>query len=376
MWKSAFRFMVYDRPKFAGIIFGIIISVFLIGAQLGILGGLLETSIGIAKGNEAYIYVVNPKSTAASFLVNMDVRVGNELRSIPGVEKVYPVIVTMGSIKSPNGQTGSVTIVGVQAPGYVGGASKYSPGTQLSNLQNEGAVIVDNGDLKNLDNAKVGDHFTINDQKVYISGLSLDNGGLGQQNIITTIERARKLASFNANEVSAFLVKTTSADPLVQKQIVKRITKTIPKVKAATGIDFKRDSIEYMKKASGIMISFMILVGFALVTGLIIVGLTMYSSVNDRIRDYGTIKAIGGGNGFIIKMIMTQSVIYALLGFSCARLLLYGIQYIMHAANKSMQFSTEVILFLISSTLIISVISSYFSLRKIVKLEPVQIFRM
>jgi putative ABC transport system permease protein len=98
--------------------------------------------------------------------------------------------------------------------------------------------------------------------------------------------------------------------------------------------------------------------------------------VNDRIKDYGTIKAIGGDNKFIAKLIMGQAVLYALIGFSFAMALLCGLRYAMIANNNSMNFSPSLIAFLIIATLVLCVVGSYFSMRKILKLEPVQIFRM
>ncbi len=376
MWETAFRFMVYDKAKLLGILFGIIISVFLIGAQMGSLEGIIKSSIGIVNGNEEYVFVVNNKSTSAASLVDLDTRVGNEVQSIEGVEKVYPVVVSVGNVKYQSGNTNYCVLVGVEDPDYAGAPKEYLPGSHFNDLQNEGAVIVDAGDLENMGNAKLGDYFSINNTRVYISRISVNNLGLGTQNIVTTIERARKLTNMSTNKVSAFLIKTNSNDPIINKRIANNITKSIPNVNAYTGTDFSDISKTYMETSSGIVIGFRILVAFALITGLIIVALTMYSSVNDRIKDYGTIKAIGGTNNYISKMIMTQSIIYSILGFVFALTLLYGLQYVMVLTNNAMGISPSLIVFLLVSTLIISVVSSYFSLRKILKLEPVEIFRM
>src|SRR6187402_1648334 len=156
MWRNAYRFMIYDKAKFFGILFGVVISIFLVGAQLGLLNGLLDNNVGITKGNTNYLFVVNKKSTSAISLLNMDKRVGNELKSIDGVDKVYPVVVTMGSAKFKSGATGMIAVVGVQGPDFVGGPKNYLPNSNLNDLQNEGAVIVDNADLENMENIKVG----------------------------------------------------------------------------------------------------------------------------------------------------------------------------------------------------------------------------
>jgi putative ABC transport system permease protein len=374
MWQTAYRFMIYDKAKLGGILFGIIISVFLIGAQLGSLDGMISKLISFIKNNTEYIYVVDSKSTSTSTLLNVDKRVGAELYSIAGVAKVYPIVVAMAIVKYKSGTTDNATIIGVQSPDFAGSPKAYLSGTNLYNLHDEGTVIVDKADLEKMGNAKVGDYFFINNIRVKISGISVDNAGLGQQNIITTIERARMLSNTNANVVAAYLIKPTLEHN--RRDIISSINHQIPKVKAYDGEEFKIVTENYLKSSSGIVIGFMILVGFALFTGLIIVGLTMYSAVNDRIKDYGTIKAIGGNNAYIAQMIMIQAVIYAIIGFTMAMSCLFGLQYVMTAANQAMIYTPMMILFLAGTTIAISAIASYFSMRKILKLEPVQIFRM
>lgn len=372
MWNTAFRFLLYDKTKLTGILCGIVISIFLIGAQLGFLDSILDQCLGITKGNEEYIYVVDQKTTSSSSLVNIDKRVGYELQSIPGVAHVYPVIVTAGTCKFKSGATGAATIIGVQSPAMAGAPREYNPGSAI----HEGEIIVDADDLENMENVQMDDQLTINDIKVKISGISLNNAGLGMMNIITTIDCARRLSKFSPNHVSAYLIKSNTPDTLLQRSIVNAINHAIPTVKAYTGKDFAFTSIEYIKKASGIVANFMLMVGFSLVTGLIIVGLTMFSAINDRIRDYGTIKAIGGGNRLIAWFIFQQAVLYAVIGFLLSMGTLYGLQALMAMAHKPIVYSSGTILFLFISTLVISLAGSLFSMRKIIKLEPVQIFRM
>ncbi len=376
MWYNAFRFMIFDKSKLIGILFGIVISVFLIGAQLGIFDSILDSTTGITKGNADYIFVVNSKSVSALQLQNIDVRVGYELQSLPGVLKVYPVVLTAGTIKLPSGATGAASIIGLQGPDFIGGPKEYTSETDLGNLLNEGAVILDKGDLTILEGLKMEDFFLINDTRVFLSGMSVNNPGFGQVNIVTTIERARQLSGLSLNFVSAYMVKTNSADALINEQIAQNITQVIPSVKAAIGAKFMEETLSYMMEVSSISVSFGMLIGVALLSGLVIVGLTMFSSVNDRIKDYGTVKAIGGGNGFIIRLILTQAAIYALTGFTFAMCLLWCFQQVMISANQGFSISLVRIMNLLLATAVISVTGSWFSLRKILKLEPVQIFRM
>jgi putative ABC transport system permease protein len=371
MWKTALNFMTYEKAKLAGILLGIVISMFLVGIQLSLVDLFMEKSTSFLRGNHEYIYVVDQKSTSSTTLSDVDNRVGYQLRSIPGVDKVFPVIVSGGTCKFQSGRAANVCIIGVQYPEMAGGPKQYTADTKLATLRNEGAIMIDKSDLPKVENLKTGDYFYLNNHRVFISGMTKKNDGLGVPYVITTIERARQLTGFNPNHVSAFLLKSTTSDPLVQSRIVEQINSTIPNVKAYTGEDFVNETKDYNKRTNGILGSFYMMITFALISGGIIVGLTMFSSVNDRIRDYGTIKAIGGSNMIILKLILRQGILYTAIGFLLTTILLFALKF-----PLGVNFSAGLLLFIFLMTLTLSLAGSFFCLRKIFKLEPVQIFRM
>ncbi|AQG81734.1 ABC transporter permease [Spirosoma montaniterrae] len=375
MLQTAFRFISYDISKMLGILAGIVISVVLIGQQLGIFNSMIDNMRGLAKHNPNYIWVVNQKSMSAMQMLNIDVRVGRELQSVPGVRAVYPVVLAGGSAKTTKGTKTSIQLIGIQAPDFKGGASAYTPETNLSELINDGAVIVDQLDMPTMDSLSVGDYFTINDQRVYVSGVSRGMTGFGSSYMITTLERARKLSNMDANYVNAFLVDVDTA-VTTRPALIQRIGQELGQVKAMPGSEFGNETLRYMLETSNIAVSFGMMVLFAIISGFAIVGLTMFSSVKDRIRDYGTIKAIGGSNGLIRRLILTQAGLYAVLGYGVAYGFLMLMKLAMAGGRMAVSYPPWLIALLVVVTLVISLISSLIAMRKITKLEPVQIFRM
>lgn len=51
-----------------------------------------------------------------------------------------------------------------------------------------------------------------------------------------------------------------------------------------------------------------------LLVGLITVALSMFSSVVDNLRQFGTLKAIGSTNGDLARLLLMQALIYGLVG--------------------------------------------------------------
>ncbi|WP_305951883.1 ABC transporter permease [Emticicia oligotrophica] len=371
MLKEAFKFMWYDKTKMFGILFGIILSVFLIGQQIGICFSLLNSTISLAKFNQNYIWVVSDKSQQVSDLPLLDMRIYRELMSINGVKKVNQLIVGGGSAKFSNGTKTSITMIGTQAPSYAGGPWKFAFGN-LQDLQQEGAVIGDSYDPIQGKNIKIGDHFEYNGNRVVLIGQTKGAKGLGVAYGFTTVDRARKLCKIPTTKASAFLVEWENGASV--EQVIRAINKEIPGVKARDGKTFTNESLKYFALNSGIVASFGLLVVFAIITGFAIVGLTMFSAVNDRIKDYGTIKAIGGTNGVIRNLILWQATIYSIVGFAVAYFLLFGF---VQATKKNLdiQITPELTAFLIIITLIIAVLGSLLAMRKITKLEPAAVFR-
>ena len=55
--------MWFDKAKMFGILFGMVLSVFLVGQQVMIALALLGSTVSLATYNQQYIWVVSPKST-------------------------------------------------------------------------------------------------------------------------------------------------------------------------------------------------------------------------------------------------------------------------------------------------------------------------
>src|SRR4028119_331033 len=116
MLQTAIRFILFDKPKSIGALAGIIISIFLIGQQSGILIFLTNAMAPMPLNYNQYIWVTDNKTENVNALSSLDLRVGREIRSIPGVIQVYPLVITAGTAKFANGKSSSMTLVGSQAP--------------------------------------------------------------------------------------------------------------------------------------------------------------------------------------------------------------------------------------------------------------------
>ncbi len=372
MFKTAIRFLLYDKAKSIGALAGVLISVFLIGQQSGIFIFLTDAMSSLVRNNPDYIWVVDEKTENVNALSILDMRLGRQLESIPGVKKAFPLVLAGGSAKFANGKSSGVTLIGVTYPECAGGPWNLSTGNR-SDLLKDGAIITEFFDRDALGDAIIGDYFEINGKKVFIAGNTRGVRSFGGIYIFTTIERARYLGNFSNQKANAFLVKWD--DGVAQQQVIANINAYMNGVRAWSSEEFSRSTVNAVLKSSGIALSVGTLIAFALITGFVIIGLTLYSSAIDRLRDYGTLKAIGASNGYVRGLILTQALIVALIGFVIGYALVLGFQKGIAQAGTIFEFPLWLRFGFFVMTVSIALFGSFFAIRRIVSLEPSAIFR-
>jgi putative ABC transport system permease protein len=374
MLRYAWQFMKYDKAKSLGIVIGIVISIFLIGQQTGIFLFLTGAMKALVTNSDADLWVVDNKTINANALGKLDQRKLYELKSIEGVDKVYPVVVAGGTARFDDGTTAGVQIIGSEAPyTKIGLRPEKIVAGRLSNILEEGAVSADYYDRNTLGGAVQGTNFEINGKKATIAVQTKGVRGFGGIFMFTTIEKARYFGALPNSTISALLVDVKpGVDPAVVRE---RINTSIFGVRAWRSEDFSQSTVNFLLGNSGIGFSIGSLIVFALIAGFFIIGLTMYSAALDRIKDYGTLKGIGATNGYITRLILLQAFLFALVGFVIGYGLMELFRNAISKAGTTFEYSPTIIAVFFIITLVISVGGAAFAIRRIVSLEPASVFR-
>jgi putative ABC transport system permease protein len=191
--------------------------------------------------------------------------------------------------------------------------------------------------------------------------------------VFTTIERARALGNVPIEKASLFLVSWKNGVP--RDSVVARINRSMPGVRAWAPEVFAASTVSNVLKSSGIALSVGTLIVFAVLSGLIIIGLTLYSAAIDRIKDYGTLKAIGASNGYITRLILLQALLISFVGFAVGMAMVEGFRFGVGQAGTLFDFPPGVRAGFFLLTLTIALGGSLFAIRRIIALEPAQVFR-
>ena len=378
MIGTAYKFIKFDKTKSTGILVGIIISIYLIGLELGMffyLTGLIGGIVGNSRRDLSQVIVVNRMTVNANILPPFDSRWVNQLRSVNGVSDTHAMVMGNVSVRFDNGETSPAIIIGSDYPAMAAGPEKDKiMSGSLTDFAYDLTVSADFYDNRTFNyEVKVGSNFEISGKRVRVGAMTKNAKGFSSPLLYTTTESARRLSFLASDQVNAVLL--TLKDGVSADKVIEDISRLTPYLKAWKTEDFRMSTIVYVMTANNMGMSFGTLVIFAIISGFFIIGLTMYSATYDRIKDYGTLKAIGADSGYITRLVMAQSFLYAISGYIISLILLYVTKWGMAKAGLLIKLSPIFLLFLFAVTLMIAVGSSLFSVQKLKTVEPSSVFR-
>jgi putative ABC transport system permease protein len=191
--------------------------------------------------------------------------------------------------------------------------------------------------------------------------------------LFTTDSTVRELGGVPRSKVSAYLVDVEPGRDVAG--VRDAINSTMFGVRAWTKEDLSRSTVSTILAGSGIGYSIGTLIVFAFIAGMVIIGLTMYSAAVDRLRDYGTLKAIGANNGYIRNLILVQAVLFALVGYGFGVVLIEGFRRGIATTGVLFQYGPVIKAGFFVLTLTIALGGAVFAMRRLARVEPASVFR-
>ena len=148
-----------------------------------------------------------------------------------------------------------------------------------------------------------------------------------------------------------------------------------PSVKVFTLEELETTEVTYWRRNTSFGVIFGVGVLVGLVVGAIIVYQILYSDVTDHLSEYATLKAIGYSDGFVVAIILQESLILALLAFGPSlvlSLLLYG--FLARATSLMVVMTLGRATLVFCFTLAMCGISGWLATAKLRRLDPAEIF--
>ncbi len=374
IFKLAYKLLVNDKAKFTALIIGITFAVYLMMFVTSMLIGVLDHASATIINVGAPIWVMDPAVQTVSNTVGMPDYVLDAVRSMQGVKYAVPLYSGGGLIKLTDGSYQSVNVVGLDDTSLLGRPELLEGNIEDIYAEN-GFIAVKDAEFEKLENPKIGTEFELNDNRGVIVGIAtVSTSGLyGIPTLYTTYERASQYLPNPRYTISFVLVEPkTAAD-------VQNIEKQVAALGylALTKQEFMKRTADFFMYQTGGGTNILIMTAVSLIIGLSISGQTFYSFILENIERFGALKAIGARKRNLIGMILFQATLTAFIGYGlgvglCALLIWIARRRV--PSYAAMFTYTNLVLGFVMVA-IIAAVSSYVGIRRVLQIEPFDIFR-
>lgn len=374
IFKIALKLLVNDRGKFAALIVGITFAIFLIVQLTSIFSGILAKASSTVINTGARVWVMDPSLQNPLNTIPLPDYVLDAVRSINGVKYAVPLYSGVGLVKLNSGVYEPATVLGLDDTSLLGRPDMIEG--RIEDIYADNAFIaVKDQEFHKLDNPTLGTTFEINDNRGVIVGIArVPVGSLfGIPTLYTTYNRAIQYLPNTRFTIAYVLVKPKS------EAAIPGIIKAVAKVGylAMTDEQFEEKISNYYKYQTGIgtNILMMTLIGF--LVGLSISGQTFYTFVLENLEKFGALKAIGAKNSELVSMILFQAIFACVIGYGLG----VGLSSVLIAMGKrfvpsytaDIGFGNLFLAFIL--VLLIAGLSSLVAVRKVIRVQPFEIFR-
>ena len=218
---------------------------------------------------------------------------------------------------------------------------------------------------------RIGDQVEVLGKDFIIVGLSN-----GTTSWMTSFFFLRKEAAEDlllAPGASSFMLIKTSAN--ADKGKVLQGLNELSGVNALTKKEMAANDLNLFSKVFSAPLKLMVAIAF--LVGTMIVGLVIYTITVERQREYGVIKAIGGANRVLYRVVLTQALAAASLGAITGVLLAYMVSQGIMAARPQFLIVLNPLdaAWALLSGLGMALIAALFPARVVAGLEPAEVFR-
>lgn len=298
------------------------------GVALGVALVMLFTGLSRGMSNDlqrrsqnvrAEIIFTRPGSMElTSTTANLSTKYVERLQAIEGVAMAVPVI---RYVSQNNRGFGIEFIDGVDWTPFAAMNEMRLVEGRAPEASDE--VVIDEVKARNGELAVGGVLKIFGDKPYRVTGIYAPESGARVKMTLAAMQEALE----SAGKCQYILVK--AADGVSEQALAQRIRETLPDNK----IQFTREVFTSVEKSIPFLGTFLrVLVGLAALVSALVVMLAMYTTITERTREIGILKAMGASRGYIIGVIEKEAILISALGLVVGFVVALAGGYLIHRA--------------------------------------------
>jgi putative ABC transport system permease protein len=365
---------LHDKVKFLITVAGVAFAVTLVLVQVGLFIGLLDNATVTIENAKADLWVISKETPNIDFAHYFPETFVNRARSAPGVERADNLILTFATISLPNGARESLIVYGLEDFHYWNLPWHLSEG-DLNDLKRGRYMLLDEAATHRFGKFDVGDYREVQDVRYKIIGRTQDARSFTTTPLaFMDYERAQALQPERLYGQTAYIL--VKAKPGVDVLALKaELQRRLPYNDVYTRDEWARRSRNYWIGSTGLGLNLFVTVSLGLLVGVVIVAQTLYSSTMEHIREFGTVKAIGGGNGDIYSLLAEQASVSAAVGYLMGLAMALFMQPLVSKLDLKLVIPDWFLVTVFFGALAMCLSAALISFRKVAGIDPALVFR-
>jgi len=374
MVDLATKSLLHDKLRFLITISGVAFAVALVFVQVGLFLGLMDNASLTIEHLDADLWVTSHNTPNIDFAHTFPEMYVHRVRSIPGVARADNLIVWFMNVNLPTGAVEGTEVYALEDFERWNFPWKLASGN-LRDLRRGNYFILDDSAKKRWGKFEAGEYREILGTRLKIIGRAMDAKSFTTTPL--TFLDYRLAQRLNPSQLEGnttyILVKVAPGSDV--EAVRAEIRRRLPYNDVFTRDEWAARSRRYWVESTGLGLNMYLTVFLGCLVGIVVVAQTLYTSTMEHIREFGTVKAIGGGNRDIYIILGKQAGIAAIAGFALGAVMSYAIRPLIYKIDLKLVIPPQLSIAVFFGAIVLCLAAAMISFRKVASIDPALVFR-
>lgn len=373
MVSLARKNLLHDRLRFVITVAGVAFAVTLVLVQVGLFLGLLGKATVTIENSSADIWVTSRETPNVDFAHSFPETTVLRVRGVAGVERADNAIVQFMNIMLPSGAEEGCLVYGLEDFSAWNLPWDVESGDPTE-LRRGDYILMDRSAERRFGPFQVGEYREILGHRFKIIGATRQAASFTTAPVVfMDFRRAQGLQQTVHNKTSYILVKVAPGHD--KAQVAARIRAVTPYNDVYTREEWAARSRNYWIVSTGLGMNMGITVFLGILVGIVVVAQTLYTSAVEHVKEFGTVKAIGGSNWDIYKILGEQALIAAVVGYAIGAAMSFGMRPLLAQLHLNVLVSPQFAATVFAGTVLMCLGAAMLSFKRVAGIDPALVFR-
>jgi putative ABC transport system permease protein len=374
MVDLATKSLLHDRLRFFITVSGVAFAVTLVFVQVGLFLGLMDNASLTIDQIEADLWVTSRNTPNVDFAHTFPETYIKRVRSIDGVQRADNLIVWFMNVNLPTGAVEGTEVYALEdftAWNFPQGVTEGN----VVDLRRGPYMMLDDSAKKRWGAFEVNEYREVLGRRLKIIGRTVDAKSFTTTPLTFMDYRLAQSLNESVLRGNTTYILVKLAPGADATRVAEEIRRRLPFNDVYTKEAWAKRSRSYWIESTGLGLNMYITVFLGCLVGIVVVAQTLYTSTMEHIREFGTVKAIGGGNGDIYRILGKQATIAALAGFALGTLQAFAMRPVMAKIDLKLIIPMELYAAVLVGAVALCLGAALISFRKVASIDPALVFR-